>query len=244
MATTMRVFGRGMRDGIPISLGYFGVSFALGIAAKSTGLTVWQAVLMSGLCVTSAGEFSALTLIAASGSYAAMAFNQAVINIRYLLMSCALSQKLSPETKPIHRFVLSYALTDEIFAASVARASISKDGFLDPVYGYGLAAVSVPGWMLGTGLGVLLGQALPAMVVNALGVALYGMFIAIIVPPARKNFFLAALIVVSMLMSWLLSVVPLTAGITEGVRVAILTLVIAGAAAVIRPIEEPQEETA
>lgn len=227
-------FVRGMRDGIPICLGYFAVSFALGIAGRGVGMNAVQAFVMSLTMVASAGQFAAITLIGAGAGIIEMITTTIVVNLRYLLMSCSLTQKLSPETKLLHRLALSYCMTDEIFGLS-----ISVDGFLRPVYTYGITMISVSGWCLGTVLGVVAGNILPALVTNALGVAMYGMFLAIIIPPAKENHFLGALVAVSMVASGLFSILPYLKAISSGFRVIILTILIAGIAAVIHPIEEP-----
>lgn len=226
-------FVRGMRDGIPICLGYFAVSFALGIAGRGVGMNVVQAFVMSLTMVASAGQFAAITLIGAGAGIIEMITTTVVVNLRYLLMSCSLTQKLSPETKLLHRLALSYCMTDEIFGLS-----ISVDGFLRPVYTYGITVISVSGWCLGTVLGVVAGNILPALVTNALGVAMYGMFLAIIIPPAKENHFLGALVAVSMAASGLFSILPYLRAISSGFRVIILTILIAGIAAVIHPMEE------
>ena len=226
-------FVRGMRDGIPICLGYFAVSFALGIAGRGVGMNAVQAFVMSLTMVASAGQFAAITLIGAGAGIIEMITTTIVVNLRYLLMSCSLTQKLSPETKLHHRLALSYCMTDEIFGLS-----ISVDGFLRPVYTYGITVISVSGWCLGTVLGVVAGNILPALVTNALGVAMYGMFLAIIIPPTKENHFLGALVAVSMAASGLFSVLPYLRAISSGFRVIILTILIAGIAAVIHPIEE------
>lgn len=227
-------FVRGMRDGIPICLGYFAVSFALGIAGRGVGMNAVQAFVMSLTMVASAGQFAAITLIGAGAGIIEMITTTIVVNLRYLLMSCSLTQKLSPETKLLPRLALSYCMTDEIFGLS-----ISVDGFLRPVYTYGITMISVSGWCLGTVLGVVVGNILPALVTNALGVAMYGMFLAIIIPPAKENHFLGALVAVSMAASGLFSILPYLKAISSGFRVIILTILIAGIAAVIHPIEEP-----
>lgn len=226
-------FVRGMRDGIPICLGYFAVSFALGIAGRGVGMNAVQAFVMSLTMVASAGQFAAITLIGAGAGIIEMITTTVVVNLRYLLMSCSLTQKLSPETKLLHRLALSYCMTDEIFGLS-----ISVDGFLRPVYTYGITMISVSGWCLGTVLGVVAGNILPALVTNALGVAMYGMFLAIIIPPAKENHFLGALVAVSMAASGLYSILPYLRSISSGFRVIILTILIAGIAAVIHPMEE------
>ena len=229
-------FVRGLRDGIPICMGYFAVSFALGITARGIGMTALQAGLMSAGMVASAGEFAAIGLIASHAGVFEMITTCIVVNMRYFLMSCSLSQKLSPDLPFYHRFLLPYCITDEIFGLSSA-----VKGYLEPKYTYGMTIVSVAGWTTGTVLGVLLGNIMPGWAVNALSVSLYGMFLAIIIPPARQNRFILGLVVVSMTASGLFSVLPVLREISGGFKVIILTLVIAGAAAVIHPVEERKE---
>ena len=138
-------FGKGLQDGIPIGLGYFAVSFTFGIMAIQSGLTSWQAVLISLTNLTSAGQFAGIGIIAAGGSLWEMALTQLVINLRYCLMSCALSQKIDPEAPLIHRFFIAYGVTDEIFGVTVC-----KGGKLSPFYSYGVIFISVFGWVFGT----------------------------------------------------------------------------------------------
>lgn len=235
-ASSNYTFLRGMRDGIPICLGYFAVSFALGIAGRNVGMNAMQAFVMSLTMVASAGQFAAITLIGAGAGAVEMITTTLIVNLRYLLMSCSLTQKLSPDTKFIHRLGLAYCMTDEIFGLSV-----SVDGFLRPVYTYGITFISVSGWCLGTVLGVIAGNILPALVTNALGVAMYGMFLAIIIPPAKKDHFIGLLVTISMAASGLFSILPYLRGISSGFRVIILTLVIVGAAAWLHPVEEDAE---
>ena len=233
-------FLRGLRDGVPIGLGYFAVAFALGIQASGAGLTAWQAALMSVLNVTSAGEAAAIGLLGVGTTYVELAFTQLVINIRYLLMSCSLSQKIAPETSVLHRLLIGYGVTDEIFGISMG-----VQGKLPPAYSYGAIAVAVPGWTLGTLLGAVLGNILPVRAVNALGVALYAMFLAIILPPARKSKVIAGLIVISMLASaglaFLVKHFALT-GFSEGFRIIVLTVVISLVAAILFPVKEEGKE--
>lgn len=236
MLSKKTLFVRGLRDGLPIALGYFAVSFALGIKAKVAGLLPWEATLMSFLNVTSAGEAAGIALIGTGTTYFELGFTQLIINIRYLLMSCALSQKLSHKTGLLHRLIVGYGVTDEIFGISV-----SCDGELSPFYSYGAICVAVPGWTLGTLLGSVMGELLPARVVVALSVALYAMFIAIILPPARKSRIIALLISVSMASSALLSFLCHKFSwewFTEGFRIVALTVVISLIFAILFPVKE------
>ena len=173
---------KGLKDGTPIALGYFAVGFTLGIAAKSMGINAFQAGLMSFLMHASAGEFAVLTVIAGQSGYIAMIITQLVINIRYFLMSCSMSQKINPNTSLPKRLLLSYFVTDEIFGIS---ASIK--GELNPYYPLGAATVASPGWVLGTILGALVGNILPVSLASALSVALYGMFLAVVIPASKND---------------------------------------------------------
>ena len=230
-------FLAGIKDGIPICLGYIAVSFTFGIMTGNAGLSVLEAVLISATNVTSAGQFAGLNLIIASASYMEMAVTQLIINLRYCLMSCALSQKFSSETPFFHRFFVAFGVTDEIFAISALH-----EGNLSPYYSYGAMSVAIPGWVLGTFLGIVSGNLLPARIVSALSVALYGMFIAIIIPPAKENKVLAGIILISMFMSAIFTYAPVLSRISSGFRIIILTIVIAGAAAYFFPVAEEESK--
>lgn len=229
-------FVRGMRAGIPISLGYFAVSIALGIAAKRAGITSLQAALTSLLINASAGEYAGFTLIAAGASYIEVILMEAVANARYLLMSAALSQKLETKTSFLQRLLLGFTVTDEIFGVSVAI-----DGKISPYFTYGTFIVATCGWTGGTFLGAVLGEVLPVSLVSALGVGLYGMFISVFIPEARKNKIVAALVAISFAASFACSKLPVVSDIPEGIRIIILTVVISLAAALLFPIKEREE---
>lgn len=228
---------QGMRNGVPIALGYFAVSFALGIAAKNAGLSPFQSFLASLLCNASAGEYAGFRVIAARSGLLTMAVMTFVANARYLLMSTAMSQRMDPKGHPIHRFLMSFFITDEFFAISIARP-----GYLEPFYHYGAVLVASPCWALGTALGCVAGELMPARAVSALSVALFGMFLAVIVPPARKNKVIAGLIPVCFAASFALSRLPLVSQLSEGTRTILLTVVIASAAAVLFPHTETAGE--
>ncbi|MBR7133408.1 MAG: AzlC family ABC transporter permease [Clostridia bacterium] len=225
-----------MRDGIPIALGYFAVAFTLGIVAKNAGLTAFQALLAAGLTNASAGGYAGFTLIAESAPYIEVAVTEFIVNVRYLLMSCALSQKLHPKTSTLHRAIVAFDVTDEVFGISMA-----VKGDLNPFYNYGAMTVSIPGWALGAFFGVIMGNVLPASLVSALSVGLYGMFLAIIIPPARKNKVIAGLVILSMALSFAFSRLPVLSGISSGMRVIILTVAISLAAAILFPVKETEE---
>lgn len=228
-------FMKGCRDGVPIALGYFAVSFSLGIAARSAGFTAFQALLMSFFNNASAGEFAAFTLIGAGAGYLEVALMTLVSNARYLLMSCALSQKLSPSTPIRSRMLIGFDVTDEIFGVSIAYP-----GKLNPLYTYGVMLLALPGWAVGTYFGVLMGNILPLRLVSALSVALYGMFIAVFMPPARKEKVIGALVVISMFLSWVFATVDLFSFLSEGMRVIFLTVSISALAALLFPVKDEE----
>lgn len=231
-------FTMGIKDGIPICLGYIAVSFSFGIMCRNSGLSVLEAVLISVTNLTSAGQFAGLSLITSAASYIEMAVTQLIINLRYCLMSCALSQKLDINTPFFHRFFIAYGVTDEIFGVSIGRPDK-----LSPFYSYGVIIISTFGWVFGTFLGIVSGNILPARAISALSLALYGMFIAIIIPPARDNKVLAGIIVISMALSLVFTKTPYLSQISSGFRIIILTILIAGAAAYFFPVPEESPAT-
>ena len=228
-----RAARRGFRDGLPIGLGYLAVAFSLGIQAKHLGMTPFQGFLVSLLCNASAGEYAGFTAIAANAALAELALVTLVANARYLLMSAALSQKFHPDTPFFHRLLVAFDVTDEIFGLAIARP-----GYLDPFYLYGAFILPLMGWSSGTALGIVMGSLLPARLVSALSVALYGMFIAVIIPPARKSRVVLLLVLVSFALSWLCGVLPALSGLTGSAKVIVLTLLLAGAAAALFPVAE------
>ena len=227
---------RGMRDGLPIALGYFAVAFTLGIAARNAGLGPLHGLVSSLLVNASAGQYAGYAMIAADATLWEMAAMILVANARYFLMSCALSQKFSPETPFYHRLLVGFDVTDELFGLAIAQ-----EGWLPPVYMYGAMMLAMPGWASGTALGIAAGSVLPARLVSALSVAIYGMFIAVIIPPCRTNRNITIVVLVSFLLSWLSSVVPFFASISEGFRIIILTLVISSLAALFMPLPDETE---
>lgn len=223
---------RGLRDGIPIGLGYLAVGFTVGITARNIGMTPVQAGVMSLAMHASAGQFAAMTVMSSSAGYLEMVLTTLIVNLRYLLMSCSLSQKIDSRTRMGHRLVMSYYITDEIFGAASG-----VEGRLNPFYQYGMATVAGPGWTVGTFLGAALGAVLPQQMANAMNVALYGMFLAVIIPPARKERVIAVVVAVSMAASYLFSVLPVLRGISSGFRIMILTILIAGMATWLKPAD-------
>lgn len=231
LSTNRQALAEGFRDGIPIGLGYFVVSFTLGITAKHAGLSPFQGFLASLFNNASAGEYAGFTVIAADAPYIEIAIITLVANARYLLMSTVMSQKFSPDTPFYHRIFVGFDVTDEIFGITIAR-----QGRLNPFYNYGAFLTALPGWSIGTALGIVAGNILPLSAVSALSVALYGMFLAIIIPPARKDKVVGAAVAVSFAMSFLAE--TFFSEISAGTRTIILTVVIAGAAAILHPRKE------
>ena len=229
-------FLQGVKDGFPIGLGYLAVSFTLGIQCREAGLSALEATVMSLVNLTSAGEFAALAIIKAASSYLEMAVSQLIINLRYMLMSFALSQKVEPSLGVGHRLGISFGVTDEIFGIS-----IGLKGKLRPSYSYGAMAVAIPGWTIGTLLGVVMGDVLPGSIVSALSLALYAMFIAIIMPKAKEDKHVAFACLIAMVFSVLCTYAPVVRDISAGSRIIILTVLISLIAAIIWPVKDTQE---
>lgn len=232
-------FLQGIRLGIPIFLGYAAVSFVFGLQALQAGLTPFQAALMSAVNLTSAGQFAALELIATSAPLLELVVLQAIINLRYLLMSTVLSQKVEKSATTFQRMKIAYGVTDEIFAVSVLRKEE-----LRPSFSYGIILISALGWVGGTALGALAGQILPDRLISALGIALYGMFLAIIVPRAKRSRKVLAVVLSAVILSTLFTYVPFLSGISSGVRMILITVTVSALAAFFLPPEGdlPKEE--
>ena len=229
-------FLKGMKAGIPIAMGYFAVAIALGIAAVRAGVGAFAAAFASLLNNASAGEYIAFTLIAAGASYMELITMEAVANARYLLMSAALSQKLKAGTSTLKRLLLGFTVTDEIFGVSMMQ-----EGYLNPYFTYGAFVVATTGWTGGTMLGALMGDILPASVVTALSVGLYGMFISVFVPEAKKNRIVALLVLVSFVLSAAFEYLPYISTLSSGLKVIILTVAISLGAALLFPIKEESD---
>ncbi len=226
----------GLRDGTPIGLGYFVVAFTLGIVAKHVGLSPLQGFVISLLNNASAGEYAAFTVIGSDAPYIEIALLTLVANARYVLMSTVLSQKFSPDTPFYHRIFVGFDVTDEIFGITIARGG----RWLNPFYNYGAMLTAIPGWSLGTACGIIAWEFFSPSAVSALSVALYGMFLAVIIPPARKDKIIACAVVVSFALSWLAE--NFFPEVSAGNRTIALTILIAGAAAVLYPIKEDDND--
>ncbi len=233
MKRNLVYFIRGLRDGIPIGLGYFAVSFAFGIQAKQIGIAAYQAFILSATNVTSAGQVAALAVIETGGTLLTMVLTQLVINLRYCLMSCSLSQKLDPRVPFFHRFIMAGGVTDEIFGVG-----IGAPGRLSPFYIYGMMAVAIPGWATGTLFGGLAGEVFPASVTNALGMALFAMFVAIVIPAAKADRRVLVVSIAAALLSCILTATHDFLPLSSGMRVIVVTLIVAGVAAILCPLKE------
>lgn len=231
----------GLKAGLPIGLGYFAVSFSLGIIAKSANVDPIQCFVTSFLNHASAGEYAVFTSIRDNVTYVEIALMVLIANIRYVLMSCALSQRINPEDSMLRRFLFGFTITDEIFAVEIGRKGYLQLGYT--MTAFMTAAIM---WSAGTSVGCVAGSVLPEGVVSALSVALYGMFLAIIVPPARKETKIAGIIAVCFALSYAASKAPYISVLSSGTRVIILTIIIASAAAIMFPVSdddsEPDEE--
>ncbi|MDD7221464.1 MAG: AzlC family ABC transporter permease [Eubacteriales bacterium] len=226
-------FVSGFRDGIPIALGYLAVSFGLGISCRAASLTPFQGFLLSLLNNASAGEYGGITIMAADEGFLVMAAMMLVINARYLLMSCALSQHLSPNTPLGFRLLIGFDMTDELFGIAIAQP-----GYLNVWYFIGAMCATIPGWSFGTLLGVLCGNLMPQWAVSGFSVMLFGMFLAIIIPEGRKNRVILGFIGVSFLLSYAAAKLPLVCQLSDGMRILLLTVAISSAAAILFPHKE------
>lgn len=225
-------FRRGLKAGIPIGLGYLSVAFTFGMIAISCGLSWWQALLVSMTNVTSAGQFAGIQIMASPGQSMAMLISQFTINIRYSFMSVSLSQKLEKRFSGIYRWLLGYFITDEIFAVAVAQEEVTRSYFA------GLAVIPYIGWSGGTLIGALLGGILPDRLMSALGVAIYGMFIAVVVPDMKKSARVVSVVLMAAAVSCLFYYVPSLKQINSGLTVSISAILAAVFGAVVFPVRD------
>ncbi len=234
-------FKKGLKDGLPIGLGYLSVSFAFGVQASIAGLPLLLAVLTSMTNLTSAGQLAGLNVIATASTFAVavieIILSQLIINARYFLMSLSLTQKMDGSFNLTNRLLCATFVTDEIFAVSSAKARpFGKNYFL------GLGLLPYIGWASGTLLGAAAGNILPSVATNALGIALYAMFIAIIIPPSMLNKGVFFAVVLASAISVAFYFAPLFANISSGFAVIITALVTALIIAAIFPIKGTEKE--
>ena len=227
----------GLRDGIPICLGYFSVAFAFGILATSSGLSVLEAVLISAFNVTSAGQLAAVPIIAGGGGFLELGLAQLVINLRYALMSVSLSQKMGDSVRLGDRFAIAFVNTDEVFAVAS-----SHKGTVGRKYLYALIITPFLGWTLGTLLGAVAGNILPDIVVSALGIAIYAMFVAIVIPAARAEKSTALCAALSVVLSCIFYFAPGLNKISSGFVVIICSVIASALFAVVAPIPDEEVE--
>ena len=230
-----KLFLKGVKHGLPIGLGYLSVSFAFGMQCVGGGLTVMQALLISMTNLTSAGQLAGLQVMLAGSSLVEMALTQFIINLRYALMGLSLSQKLGPTMNTPRRMFFAFANTDEIFA--VASSQPEK---LHHHYLYGLMLMPYIGWSLGTLLGASAGAILPEFVCNALGIAIYGMFLAIILPPARKEKPVRIVVLIAIAISLLFNYLPALKDVSSGFVVIICAVVAATLGAILFPVKDEE----
>lgn len=232
----MNKLKQGLKDGIPIGLGYLSVSFTFGILAVSYGLNSLEATLISMTTLTSAGQFAGLSIMCSFGSYLEMMIAQLTINMRYALMSISLSQKTDENFQGKYRWLLGTFITDEIFAVAInQKEAVSKEYF------FGLAIAPYWGWSLGTLLGAVCGEIIPDSLSSALGIALYGMFVAILVPKMRESSKAVIVILLAVCLSSIFRYVPGLNKITIGFSITICSILAAGIGAFLYPERETEE---
>ena len=229
---------RGLKDGTPICLGYIPVAFTFGFIAVSGGLPVWAAFLISLTNLTSAGQFAGTNLILLGAGYVEIGLTTFVINIRYMLMSLSLTQKIEETMGTLKRMLFGFAVTDEIFVV----ASL-KPGTLRAVYLFGLILPPIAGWNLGTVLGACISSVLPAPLQNAMGIALYGMFIALIVPAARDSIHVLVIILIAVSVNCMLKYIPVFSFVSSGFRIILSTMAGAGCGAALFPKDDTEYVT-
>lgn len=229
-------FLHGIKDGFPICLGYFSVSMAFGLTAVLSGLPIWSAIVMSLTNLTSAGQFAGANILVENGTFIELAITTLIINIRYFLMSLSVSQKVQPNLTIKERMAISFGITDEVFAVSMQRKTE-----LSSVYMAGLIITPVLGWTLGTTAGAVASQFMPQILSNAMGIALYGMFIAIIIPPARKNKNIMFAIMLAVIASFTFTYLPLLSEISPGWTTIIITVAVSAVCATLFPVNPDRE---
>lgn len=230
---TKKDYALGLKRGFPIAIGYIPVSFTFGLTAVSGGIPVWLAIVISLTNLTSAGQFAGTKLIIAGKGYLEITLVTFVINIRYMLMSLSLSQKIENKISLLQRLVFAFGITDETF--SVASM---EEGRLSYHYMLGLITGPMIGWTMGTALGAMICSSLPPSISSAMGIALYGMFIAIIIPPARKSRKVVFVLAISIAITCIMRYVPGLSAVSSGFRVIIATILAAGISAILYPVEE------
>ena len=228
----MNNYTRGLKAGIPIALGYLSVSFTFGIIAISYGLSWWQALIISMTTVTSAGQFAGIGIMLHPGQYFQMLISQITINIRYSFMSISVGQKADERFTGLSRWILGFMMTDEIFAVATQEVSVSRSFFA------GLATLPYLGWSVGTLLGAILGSILPDRLMSALSLAIYGMFVAIVVPEMKKSRQVLIVVILAMLLSCAFHYIPFLSSISSGITITIVAISAAVVGAILFPVDE------
>lgn len=226
----MQNYKRGLAAGIPIALGYMSVSFTFGIMAVSYGLAWWQALIISMTTVTSAGQFAGIGIMIHPGQYFQMLISQITINIRYSFMSISVGQKADSRFKGLSRWILGFMMTDEIFAVATQEESVSRSFFA------GLATLPYIGWALGTLFGAILGSILPERLMSALSLAIYGMFVAIVVPEMKKSRPVVLVVILAILLSCMFYYVPFLSTISSGITITVVAVAAAVIASLLFPV--------
>ncbi len=231
----MKNYKMGLIAGFPIGLGYLSVSFTFGIMAISLGLYWWQALLISMFTLTSAGQLAAITIMVNPARYLEMVISQTTINVRYAFMSISLSQKVDSKFKGIWKWLLGFFITDEIFALAIQKNNVTRSYFL------GLGTLPYFGWAIGTLTGALIGNVIPEVIMNALCLAIYGMFIAILAPVAKKNKTVLASILIAILFSVIFYYVPLINMVPSGIAISISAVLAAVICSILFPVKGDKE---
>lgn len=229
------MFKKGLRLGMPIGLGYFPVSFTFGFLTVAGGLPWWIGVFISLTNLTSAGQFAGLNLILAGAGYVEVAMTTFIINLRYMLMSLSLSQSIEPAVPVWQRLIFSFGITDETFVIASMEKKPVKAAFM-----FGLIILPIIGWNVGTLLGACISGVLPKALQNAMGIAIYAMFIAIIIPPARESRRILNIIIIAVVVMCVMRYVPFLSFISSGFRVIIATVAAAGIGAFLYPKEDDE----
>lgn len=232
----MKSYTKGLIHGIPICLGYISVSFAFGLMATKSGLSILSSLIISMTNLTSAGQFAGLEIIKSNGTLIELTVAMFIINIRYMLMSLSLSQKVDPKTGTLKRLLMSFGITDEVFAVSM-----QQPGKITFTYFMGLITLPWLGWSLGTFLGAFASSVLPELIRQSLGIAIYGMFLAIIIPPAKKSRPILNVILIAVSISIILHITPFLKNLSGGWQIIISTVLASGIGAILYPKEDDNE---
>lgn len=235
MSYRIREINKGIKAGLPIGIGYLSVSFTFGIIAIGYGLKWWQAVLISMLTVTSAGQFAGIQIMANPGQYFEMIISQLTINVRYSFMSISLSQKVNKKFDTLSRAILGFMMTDEIFAVASSKKEVSRSFFA------GLCILPYIGWSFGTLTGALLGNVMPKRLMSALSVAIYGMFIAIVVPDMKRRKEIKVCVIIAIIISCVFYYLPVLNKVSKGIAISLCAIITSSVCALMFPVKEEEK---